>query len=119
MTITAVVLGTATLGKFEVDCDCDCATDATAGSIAVRKGIMNFIVSLSIQSVSFCFNKEYDRTLISQKIYASAKDFMKKFLASVNICSRLWGSGVKRAIANTPAILGNNNLHFASFSSRV
>ena len=44
MTSTSVVLGIATLGTPEVDPDCDCATDAT-GSIAMRKGIMNFIGS--------------------------------------------------------------------------
>jgi hypothetical protein len=42
MTSTSVVLGIATLGTPEATPDCDCATDAT-GSIAMRKGIMNFI----------------------------------------------------------------------------
>src|SRR6516164_11302283 len=42
MTITPVVLGIATLGTREETPDWDCATDAT-GSIAIRKGIMNFI----------------------------------------------------------------------------
>jgi hypothetical protein len=48
-----------------------------------------------------------------------AKQFMKKCLASINLCSRFSGSEVMRAIINTPAILENNSLHFASLSSRV
>jgi hypothetical protein len=44
---------------------------------------------------------------------------MKKFLASIKICSRLSGAETTRAIINTPAMLGNNNLIFAIFSSRV
>jgi hypothetical protein len=42
MTSTAVVLGIATLGTPAAPPDCDCAID-TAGSDAIRKGIMNFI----------------------------------------------------------------------------
>jgi hypothetical protein len=42
MTITPVVLGIATLGTPEAAPDCDWAKAAT-GSIATRKGIMNFI----------------------------------------------------------------------------
>jgi hypothetical protein len=38
-------VGIATLGTPEAAPGCDCATDAI-GSIAMRKGIMNFIVSL-------------------------------------------------------------------------
>src|SRR5262249_56893280 len=46
MTNTSVVLGIATLGTPGAPPDCDCATDAT-GSIAMRKGIINFIVLAS------------------------------------------------------------------------
>jgi hypothetical protein len=61
-----------------------------------------------------------DTTVFPDKtFYSSAKHLIKKFLASINICSRLRGAEVRRAIINTPAILGNSNLHFASFSSRV
>jgi len=42
MTSTSVVLGIATLGTPEPTTDWDCAVDAS-GSIAIRKGIMNFI----------------------------------------------------------------------------
>jgi hypothetical protein len=47
------------------------------------------------------------------------KHFIKKFLASNNICSRLSVVETTRAIVNTPAILGNNKVNLASFSSRV
>ena len=54
--------------------------------------------------------KEYSRTLYGQKKpYFSAKLFMKKFLASNNICSRFSGDKVIRTLVNTPAMLGNNN----------
>src|SRR5271165_1728785 len=56
MTSTSVVLGIATLGTPGATADCDCATDAT-GSIAMRKGIMNFIGSPLESLVSFCFLK--------------------------------------------------------------
>src|SRR3984893_15807263 len=109
MTSTSVVLGIATLGTPGATADCDCAMDAT-GSIAMRKGIMNFIGSpldsVWYRSASW---KEYDRTLFGQKNYSSAKHFMKKFLASINICSRLWGDKVIRTAVSTPAILGNNS----------
>src|SRR5205823_11479519 len=54
-----------------------------------------------------------------KKIYSSAKHFMKNLLASIRNCSRLWGSGLTRAIINTPAMLGNSSRIFACFSSRV
>src|SRR6266851_1545751 len=109
MTSTAVVLGIAALGKPWETPDCDCATDAM-GSIAMRKGIINF-TGYPFDSVwlSFCFLKEYDRTLRGQKNYSSAKHFIKKFLASINICSRLWGDEVIRTTVSTPAILENNS----------
>jgi hypothetical protein len=44
MTSTSVVLGIATLGTPGATADGDCAMEAT-GSIAMRKGIMNFIGS--------------------------------------------------------------------------
>src|SRR6516165_1563038 len=55
MTSTAVVLGIAMLGTPEAVPDCDCATDAI-GSIAKRKGVMNFIGSpLNFTLLSLCF----------------------------------------------------------------
>src|SRR6476646_5075836 len=67
MTSTSVVLGIATLGTPGATADCDCAMDAT-GSIAMRKGIMNFIGSpldsVWYRSASW---KEYGRTLFGQK----------------------------------------------------
>jgi hypothetical protein len=44
-----------------------------------------------------------------KKFYGSAKRFMKKPLASINICSRFSGDKVIRTLVNTPAMLGNNN----------
>ena len=44
---------------------------------------------------------------------------MKKFLASINLCSRFLGSDVILAIINTPAMLENNTRIFANLSSRV
>ena len=75
-----------------------------------RKGIRNFI-GLPLDSVCYCCasHKEYDHTLIGQKIYSSAKHFIKKFLASINICSRLCGDKVIRTVVSTPAILGNKS----------
>ena len=88
--------------------------------VEVTHYLMNFdyhFLSISVRSVSSrC--KEYDRALYGQKIYSAAKDFTKEFLASFRLCSRLC-SGVKRAIASTPAMLGNNSLNFEIFSSRV
>jgi hypothetical protein len=66
MTSTSVVLGIATLGTPGATADCDGATDAT-GSIAMRKGIMNFI-GLSSRFSLDAARKEYDRTLMAQKI---------------------------------------------------
>jgi hypothetical protein len=119
MTSTAVVLGIAMLGTPEALPDCDCATDA-AGSTAISKGIINFIGS-PLDPVWYrpTSNRVRTYSIDSKKIYSSAKLFMKKFLACSNLCSRILGSGVTRTIINTPAILGNNNLHFASLSSRV
>jgi hypothetical protein len=51
--------------------------------------------------------------------HVSVKLFTKKFRASISIRSRFWEDEVTRAIVSTPAILGNNSLNFASFSSRV
>src|ERR1700741_3321126 len=98
MTSTSVVLGIAALGKPEATAGCDCATDAT-GSTAMSKGIRNFIGS-PLDSVWYCraSHKEYDHTLFGQKIYSSAKHFIKKFLASINICSRLCGDKVIRTV---------------------
>ncbi len=71
MTMTSVVLGIATLGTPEATPDCDCA----------------FIVfSFRFSLVSLLI--EYDSTLMTQKNYSSAKHFMKKLRASINICSR-------------------------------
>src|SRR6266567_3868774 len=110
MTKTSVVLGTAILGTPVAAADWDCATDTT-GSIAMRKGIMSFIgLSSSIQCGFVRFHdEEYCRTLYGQKNYSSAKYFMKKFLASINICSRPWGDKFIRAEVSTPAMLGNNS----------
>src|SRR5437899_1012286 len=109
MTSTSVVLGIAMLGTPEACPGCDCATDAT-GSVAMTQGIMNFIDS-PLDSVWYrcASKKEYDGTLCRQKIYSSAKHFIKKFLASINICSRLSGDKVIRTAVSTPAILGNNS----------
>jgi hypothetical protein len=88
MTSTAVVLGIAMLGTPEAPPDCDCATDA-AGSTAISKGIINFIGS-PLDSVWCCSTViDYDRTLLAQKTCSSANHFMKKFVASINLCSRL------------------------------
>jgi len=51
ITSTAVVFGIATLGTPDPAPDCDCATDA-AGSAAIRKGIMKFIIS-PLESICF------------------------------------------------------------------
>ena len=108
MTSTSVVLGIATLGTPEAAPDCDRAMDPT-GSIATRKGIVNFICQ-PLDSIWHHCLKEYDRTLSkAKKIYSSAKHFIKKFLACINICSRLWGDKVIRTVVSTPAILGNNS----------
>src|SRR5262249_22481866 len=40
--------------------------------------------------------------------YLSAKLFMKKILASNNICSRVSGDKVIRTLVNTPAILNSS-----------
>jgi len=48
MTITSVILGSATPDAPWTCPDCDCATDATGSAVmkaAMRKGIMNFIAS--------------------------------------------------------------------------
>src|SRR5580704_1054360 len=73
-------------------------------------------------SIGIVFTKDYVRNLKPQsplrswahqcpdkKNYSSAKHFIKKFLASINICSRLWGDKVIRTAVSTPAILGNNS----------
>ena len=44
---------------------------------------------------------------------------MKKFLASINLCSRFLGSDVILAIINTPVMLENKILILANLSSRV
>jgi len=107
MTNTAVVLGIAMLGTPEVLPDCDCAA-AAAGSSAISKEI-----------ISFSGNRVRAYSMVSKKIYAAARLFKKNFLASINLCSRFSGSGITRTIIKTPAILGNNNLTFASLSSCV
>ena len=108
MTSTSVVGGMATLGMPEAGPDCDCATDAT-GSSAMRKGIIDFIgVSSRFGSDSyhikstFVLFKDKKKLIFSEALY-------KKFLASINICSRFWGDKVIRAAVNTPAMLGNNS----------
>jgi len=83
MTNTSVVLGIATLGTPEPPPDCDCATD-TAGSKQRDHEFHLFILSIQFGKL-FSFSKEHARTLIGQKNY-SAKHFMKKSLASINIC---------------------------------
>src|SRR4029077_18821954 len=118
MTNTAVVLGMAPLGKLWAASGCDCAKDR-AGSTAISKGIMNFIGFSSRLSFVSLSPIEYYRTLLDEKNYCSAKLLMKKFLASIKICSRLCGSELTRAIINTPAMLANNNLIFLHLSSRV
>src|SRR6266567_1420320 len=109
MTNTSVVLGIAMLGTPGAAADWDCATDTT-GSIAMRKAIMNFIGS---PLDSACYRSVLEKStyvlLHDKKNYASAKDFIKKFLASINICSRFWGDRLIRAAISTPAILGNNS----------
>src|SRR5579859_7920306 len=78
MTSTAVVFGIATLGTPEACPGCDCAADAT-GSIAMRKGVMNFIGSpLDSVWLSFRFSKEYDGTLCGQKILLFSEALYKK-----------------------------------------
>src|SRR5438034_11835993 len=114
---TAVVLGIAALGRPGAVPDCACAMDI-AGSSAITKGIMNFI-ELSFQLGCDHAYIEHLRTLSTQKNYSSAKVLIKNFLASANLISRVCRSELTRTIINTPAILGNSNLHFASLSSRV
>src|SRR6266404_624112 len=88
ITRTAVVLGIATLGTPEAVPDWDCAIDAT-GSIAASKAIMNFI-GFSSRIIWYRFIVESTIVLFKkQKNYCSTKLFMKKFLASIKICSRL------------------------------
>ena len=81
------------------------------GSIAIRRGIMNFTgYPFDSSGWSFCFShKEYGRTLSVQKNYYSANDFIKKALASINICSRFRGEAAIRATVSTPAMLENNS----------
>src|SRR5215831_9190737 len=93
MTSTSVVLGIATLGTPEALPDWDCATDAAGitaiRNIASRKGITKFIrLSSLIQFDSFHSQKSTLVLLKDKNFYSSAKDFMKKFLASRNRCSR-------------------------------
>jgi len=89
MTGTAVVLGIAMLGTPEAVADYGWAADAI-GSVAMRKVAMNFIgLSSRFRVMSFPLpirvrSYSYGR----KKTYSSAKLFMKKFLASINICSR-------------------------------
>ena len=71
MTMTSVVLGIAMLGTPEATPDCDCA----------------FIV-FPFDSVCFHLLIEYNVLLRRKKNYSSAKHFMKKLRASINICSR-------------------------------
>ena len=66
--------------------DCDYATDAT-GSIAIRKAIMNLIGS-PLDSVWFV-KKSTLVLFLGKNFYSSTKRFIKKFLASINICSRI------------------------------
>src|SRR6266478_8624437 len=76
MTSTAVVLGIARLGRPDAAPDCDCAND-TSGSIAMRKGIVNFIgYPLDSVLVSFCFLKRVrpysfrtKKLLLSEALY--------------------------------------------------
>src|ERR1700733_11413132 len=104
---TAVVLGIATRGRPGAAAVGVCATDA-AGSIAMRKRIMNFIGS-PLDSVCVSFPGKSTVVLLpDQKNYSSAKLFMKKSLASLNIWSRLWEDKVIRAEVSTPGMLGNH-----------
>jgi hypothetical protein len=97
------------LGRPDAAPDCDCAND-TSGSIPMRKGIVNFI-GYPLDSVLVFLLLEKSTTVLfpDKKNYSSAKLFIKKFLASINICSRLWVDKVSRAAVSTPAILGNNS----------
>src|SRR5579872_2322387 len=118
MTRTAVVLGMAALGRPEPAPDCACATDI-AGSSAISKGIMS-LIELSFQlGCDRLIYRVPTYSIGSKKNYFSAKVLIKNFLASASLVARVGRSGLTRTIINTPAILGNSNLHFASLSSRV
>src|SRR6185437_6209986 len=118
ITSTWVVLGIAAGGRPAEAPGMDCASNAI-GSIATRKGTMNFIGFPFVSVVVRARLLEYGRTLKEQKNYCSTNWLIKKFLASINRCSRFLGFEVTRARIRTPAMLENSNLHFSSFSSRV
>jgi len=85
MTSTSVVLGIARLGTPEATPDCDCAMDAGRHchhvfhrvTFSIQFGFVPLLIRVRSYSLG------------CKKNHSSAKLFMKNFLASINLCSRI------------------------------